>query len=115
MVLLALLAAPSLCLATVHDGDTVRSCTGERIRIANIDAPEMRGSPKCRRRRGHGWCDYALAIRSRDALAAYLASGPVTIHRTGTDRYRRTLATLSVGGRDAGDYLIARRLARRWR
>jgi micrococcal nuclease len=115
MVLLALLAAPSLCLAQVHDGDTVRSCTGERIRIANIDAPEMPGSPKCRHRRGHGWCNYALAARSRDALAAFLTSGPVTIRRTGTDRYGRTLATLTVNGRDAGEVLIARGLARLWR
>jgi endonuclease YncB( thermonuclease family) len=114
MLLLALIA-PTLCLAAIHDGDTVRTCAGERVRIANIDAPEMRGSPKCRRRRGHGWCDYALAERSRDALAAFLASGRVTIQRSGTDRYRRTLATLAVDGRDAGDYLIAKGVARRWR
>jgi len=28
------------------------------------------------------------------------------IERFGTDRYGRTLATVSVGGVDAGDYLI---------
>ena len=44
-------------------------CDGERIRIANIDAPEMRGSSRCDKGRG-GWCDYGLAIRSRDALRA---------------------------------------------
>jgi endonuclease YncB( thermonuclease family) len=115
MLLLALIAAPALCLATIHDGDTVRSCAGERIRIANIDAPELRGSPKCRRRQGHGWCDYAMAERSRNALAAFLASGRVTVHRIGTDRYGRTLATLAVNGRDAGAYLIQRNLARPWR
>lgn len=110
-----LAAAATLCVGSVHDGDTIRACSGERIRIANIDAPEMRGSPKCRDRRRNGWCDYPLAIRSRDALAAFLASGRPKIRRAGQDRYRRTLATVTVRGRDAGEYLIARGLARPWR
>ena len=115
MIVLMLLSAASLCIANVHDGDTIRSCDGERIRIANIDAPEMRGSPKCRDRRRRGWCDYALATRSRDALATCLAEGRVTIRRQGEDRYGRTLATIAVNGRDAGQYLVDRRLARPWR
>ena len=75
----------------------------------------MRRSPKCNDRRRNGWCDYPLAIRSRDALAALLASGKVRIKRSGQDRYGRTLATISVNGRDAGEYLIAAGLARPWR
>jgi len=74
----------SACIANVHAGDTIRTCEGERIRISNIEAPEMRGSPKCRR---GGWCDYALAEQSRDELSAFLASGTVTISRSGTDKY----------------------------
>lgn len=101
----------SACIADVHDGDTIRTCEGERIRISNIEAPEMRGSPKCRR---GGWCDYALAEQSRDELAAFLASGTVTITRNGTDKYDRTLATVAVNGQDAGKHLIARSLARPW-
>lgn len=115
MFLLMLLSAPALCIANVHDGDTIRTCQGERIRIANIDAPEVRGSPKCRDRRRRGWCDYALAARSRDTLAAFLAEGRVTLQRQGQDRYGRTLATLAVNGRDAGQYLVTRRLARAWK
>lgn len=114
MTALALLAAAALCVGNVHDGDTIRTCSGERIRIANIDAPEMPGSPKCEDRRRQGWCDYRLAVRSRDALSALLSSGSVQIERTGQDRYGRTLATLSVNGQDAGEYLIAQGLARRW-
>ncbi|MBG6118770.1 endonuclease YncB(thermonuclease family) [Sphingobium sp. JAI105] len=117
MPIFSLLAVAALCVGSVHDGDTIRTCAGERIRIANIDAPEMRGSPKCqdRRRRGRaGWCDFPLAIRSRDALAAFLQTGPAQIERSGVDRYGRTLATISVGGRDAGDHLIAKGFARRW-
>ncbi|WP_370584577.1 thermonuclease family protein [Novosphingobium sp. KA1] len=81
------------------------------MRISNIEAPEMRGSPKCRR---EGWCDYALVEQSRDELSAFLTSGTVTIARSGTDKYDRTLATVAVNGQDAGEHLIARSLARPW-
>ena len=37
------------------------------------------------------------------------------ITRLGTDPYGRTLATVAVNGVDAGDYLVAQGLARRWR
>lgn len=107
-----MILSAALCLVvTVHDGDTIR-CDGEKIRILNIDAPELPGSPRCRDRRKAGWCDYELAARSRDALKAFLAGGPVTIQRSGVDRYGRTLATLSVNGRDAGAYLVGLGLAK---
>ena len=113
MILLSGMAAAAIWIANVHDGDSIRLCDGERIRIANIDAPEMRGSSRCDQGRG-GWCDYELAIRSRDALRAFLASGNVTITRLGQDRYGRTLARVTVNGRDAGAYLIGLGIARRW-
>jgi len=117
-----ILAAASLCTAvTVHDGDTIR-CGGERIRIATIDAPELPDSSRCsaqsRKRLAASnnppWCDHKLGYRSRDALRSFLR-GNVQIHRTGTDRYGRTLASVSVNGRDAGSYLVNQGLARWWR
>jgi len=114
-LILVISAAVSACISSVHDGDTVRTCSGERVRILNIDAPEMPGSPKCEDRRRQGWCDYALAERSRDALSVFLMSGPMQIERSGNDKYGRTLARLTVNGRDAGAYLIAQGLARPWR
>lgn len=84
----------------VHDGDTVW-WHGEKIRIADIDTPELQG--RCRQER-------ALAIAARDRLVQLLNAGPVTVRRTGTDRYGRTLARL--GG--AGDQLIREGLATRW-
>ena len=108
-----ILAAAAACIANVHDGDSIRLCDGERIRIANIDAPEMPGSPKCERGR-NGWCDYRLATESRDALQGFLAGGTVTIHRQGRDAYGRTLARVTVNGRDAGHHLVKLGLARRW-
>lgn len=110
------------CIAAVHDGDTVRLCDGTRVRLANIDAPELRGSMRCAPRRvaqlaasrNPSWCEYRLGEAARDALQAFLASGPVVVQPIGHDRYGRTLARLSVNGRDAGRYLVNLGLARVW-
>ena len=114
MSLLAILAAATVCTSlSIHDGDSIR-CGSERIRIENIDAPELPDSPKCTDRRRNGWCDYALAERSRDALEAFLAQGTVKVQRSGVDRYGRTLARVTVDGKDAGAYLVSKGLARWW-
>jgi micrococcal nuclease len=99
----------------VYDGDTLW-CGREKIRIANIDAPELPGSPKCKgRRASYAWCDYKLGYASRDALRGFMKTGRVEFQRTGTDPYGRALGRLLVDGRDAGQYLISINLARRWR
>ncbi|OEI84419.1 thermonuclease family protein [Brucella sp. BO3] len=123
--LLMLAAAPGAihgaqagkCLATgrdicVIDGDTF-TIRSERIRIANIDAPEI-GHPKCDAER-------RLGLVARKLLAALLGGGEVEIKRgdpkTGRmkDRYRRTLATVYIDGKDVGETLISEELARPWR
>jgi endonuclease YncB( thermonuclease family) len=106
----------------VHDGDTIR-CGNERVRLVNIDAPELAGSERCsaasRRRlagsRNPAWCDTALGERSRDALVALIARGKTSFAPVGRDRYGRLLARVMVNGQDAGAYLIDRGLARHWR
>lgn len=105
----------AVCVVTdVHDGDTIR-CGNERVRLSDIDAPEMPGSPKCRDPRRSAWCNYDLAYRSRDALRAFLKERAVTIQREGTDRYGRTLAKVYANGAGAGDHLVNLGLARPWR
>jgi endonuclease YncB( thermonuclease family) len=91
-------------ITCVVDGDTVWF-GGEKIRIAGIDAPELRGA--CAEER-------ALARIATDRLAALLSTGPVGIVRTGRDRLGRTLARLTVGDADIGAAMIAARLARPW-
>jgi micrococcal nuclease len=59
--------------------------------------------------------DFAAGEASRVALIRLLSRGRVMIERLGTDPYGRTLATLSVNGVDAGDYLISQGLAKPWR
>lgn len=98
----------------VIDGDTI-SCDGEHIRLLDIEAPEMKGSSRCRRPAPRDWCDYRLAILSRDTLADFLRSGPVRISRGKLDRYGRTLGRLTVNGRDAGRFLISVGMAREYR
>jgi len=112
--LLAAAAATSCLGLSVHDGDTIR-CGRERVRISDIDAPELPDSPKCEGYRSrYAWCDYQAGYAARDALRGFLISGQVTVIRQGQDKYGRTLALVKVNGRDAGDFLIARGLARRW-
>lgn len=103
-------------LVSVHDGDTIR-CNGEKIRLANIDAPELEGSPRCvqmRYGKNPSWCDFELGIKSRDALDDFLDSGSIKVERVGVDRYGRTLATISVDGADAGRHLISLGYAKAW-
>jgi micrococcal nuclease len=88
------------------------------IRIANIDAPEL-----------HGKCDAEIRLaqvakRRMQELLSCADSQCVTIKPGDpidgrlTDRYGRTLATLSVvtpeGNKDVGAIMIAEGLARPW-
>lgn len=91
---------PTARVTCVVDGDTVWIAR-EKIRLLDIDAPEMEG--KCAAER-------ALAVRSRDRLAELLRARRVTIAREGTDRYGRTLARLD----DVGQQLVREGLAKRW-
>ncbi len=88
------------------DGDTV-DVQGERIRILNIDAPESFRS-RCE-------AELKLALRTKERLGQLLRSGPVEIDRHGQDRYRRTLARLSVRQGDVGNILVSEGLALPWK
>ncbi|MCB5205177.1 thermonuclease family protein [Neorhizobium sp. T786] len=91
----------------IWDGDTFRigAHKGEAIRILNIDAPEIKG--KCA-------FETDLAQRSKARLASLLKTGKIGIRRRDTDRYGRTLASVEINGRDAGDILVSEGLARTW-
>jgi hypothetical protein len=92
-------------ITCVVDGDTFW-LGGEKVRIANIDAPE-RSEPQCP-------AELELAFRATDLLRATLNSGTVVLERQGKDRYGRTLALVSAGGRDVGGVLVGAGLARVW-
>lgn len=83
---------PLTVACTATDGDTIR-CGDERIRLLGIDAPELPGH--CRAGRE---CVEGDPVASKEALAAQLAKGQLTIRRFGLDRYGRTLAVVYAGG-----------------
>ena len=92
----------------VIDGDTF-DYAGTRVRIADIDTPEVNGS-----------CAYEteLASRATDRLDALLGQGPFQLHPTpdgrDEDRYGRKLRIVTRDGRSIGDMLVAEGLARTW-
>ncbi len=105
----AVLAGPACAFAApirVIDGDTL-TLGAERVRIANIDAPETGGKARCLAER-------RLADIATQTLRSLTASGKVELRREGRDRYGRTLARVSVGGVDVGEELIRRGVAVRW-
>jgi micrococcal nuclease len=92
------------------DGDTF-DAGGRRYRIANIDAPELRG--RC-------WREHDLAIRARLRLHDLLAQGfkldrvPCDTGSGALDRYGRRCVLVEVAGADVGERLIREGLASRW-
>lgn len=91
----------------VIDGDTFHY-RGEKIRIADIDTPEVRGR-----------CPYEseLAARATARMEELLHAGPFELERIpgrDEDRYGRKLRVVTRHGRSLGDQLVAEGLARTW-
>lgn len=107
LLLAAAAPAQPVRVAYVIDGDTFRLATGERIRIAGIDAPETRpGQAKCRREVAAG---RVATARAR----AMLAGQTVRIVRVGRS-YNRTVARVVLSGRDVASELVRLCAARWW-
>jgi endonuclease YncB( thermonuclease family) len=90
----------------VIDGDTF-DYAGERIRIADIDTPELRSRCPEEKR---------LARAATARLEDLLADGSFELRRLGRDedRYGRKLRVVVRAGRSLGDTLVAEGLARTW-
>jgi micrococcal nuclease len=110
---LVLAAAFSLCssaprVTCVVDGDTFW-LAGEKVRLADINAPET-NSPQCPR-------EAELGQRAKLRLLALLNGGRIELIAQGRDRdrYGRLLRTVQRDGRSLGAVLIAEGLAEPWR
>ncbi len=100
----AIAAAEPIGVARIIDGDTLELTSGERIRVLDVDTPELHGA-RCNR-------EFALAMRAKERLEELVASGRrFSISRQGHDRYRRVLAEVSIGGEDVAALLIREGLA----
>lgn len=93
----------------VWDGDSfiLRDDRGgrEKIRIENIDAPEIDG--RCAAER-------SVAVEAKNELARLLTGGRIKVVRSKLDRYGRQLARVVSGEGDVGERLVEQDLARRW-
>ncbi len=94
-------------ITCIVDGDTFWF-EGEKIRVQGYDTPEPQ-TGLC-----GGRAERELAHQASKKFMEIMNSGSVSIFRTGTDRYGRTLANVTVNGVDVGDALIAEGLARRY-
>lgn len=103
--MLASWPAPAQARLVAVDGDSLlETTTGERIRLENIDAPEL-----------HGRCpaETELAYRAK-AMTGWLIRQGATVKPVGRlDRYGRTLALVDIrGAGDLGEQLVRAGLAR---
>jgi len=80
-------AAKSETVKSVYDGDTLTLSTGEKIRLACIDTPEMRNTAKKK-------ADKPAAIAAREYLKSLVKDYDLTVDRVTTDFYGRTVAKL---------------------
>lgn len=102
----------NLCASAVRancvvDGDTFWF-RGEKVRVADIDAPEI-SEPACPAERQAG-------EMSRDRLLAMLNEGRFSLAAgwRDEDRYGRKLRVVSRSGTSLGERLVEEGLARRW-
>jgi endonuclease YncB( thermonuclease family) len=86
----------------VHDGDSITVLTAGKVqvkvRLEGIDAPELK---------------QAFSQQSKQAMSEMVFGKVVTLHVTGVDRYKRTLAVVTADGVNANLELVRRGLA--WR
>jgi len=89
------------------DGDTFWF-RGEKIRIADIDTPEL-SPPRCKRER-------ELGLVAKERLLEILNSGRLSFKTTAKqeDRFGRKLRIVYLERRSVGDILVAEGLARKW-
>lgn len=83
----------------VLDGDTIDVLVDQRpvrVRLAQIDAPEKK----------QPW-----GTRSRQALSTLVFAQQVTVREEGTDRYRRTIGTVFVDGRNVNRAMVGAGMA----
>ncbi|MFN4241282.1 MAG: thermonuclease family protein [Erythrobacter cryptus] len=104
----------SLCSGPVRvtcvvDGDTIWY-RGEKIRLADLDTPEV-SRPGCAR-------EAALGRKATRRLQALLNAGPFTLEANpaghATDNYGRSLKLVTRGGESLGAVLVREGLAEQW-
>ena len=79
---------PKVIIKSCYDGDTCTTTKGEKIRLACIDTPELKG-PKAKP---------IKAMKSKDFLNNLVANKQISLKRITKDRYGRTVGELFKNG-----------------
>ena len=79
-----------------YDGDTCTSTEGEKIRLACIDTPEIKGTR----------AQPTEAMAARDFLNEIIRGETVSVRRVTEDRYGRTVGELSFNGENLQQLLV---------
>ena len=77
-------ALPTTIIQNCYDGDTCTTIDGEKIRLACIDTPELKGKR----------ADPIPAKKAKDFLNNIISNKKVSIRRITNDRYGRTVVEL---------------------
>ena len=94
IILSTLTFALSGKVVSVHDGDTVTVLQDARqikVRLYGIDAPELK---------------QPYGKKSRQFLANLIAGKVVEVNENGKDRYKRTIGTIYLNGKDINAQMV---------
>ena len=87
---------PTTIIKSCYDGDTCTTIDGEKIRLACIDTPEIKGKK----------ADPIPAKEARDFLNNLLSNKKVSIRRVTYDRYDRTVGELFINGINVQELIV---------
>ena len=90
-------ALASVVITSCYDGDTCTATTSERVRLACIDTPELRGKR----------AEPVIARAARDHLRDLVVGKKVGIRRITKDRFGRTVAELFLGTINVQQEMVA--------
>ena len=89
-------ALSSTIIKSCYDGDTCTAIDGEKIRLACIDTPELKGKN----------ANKIPAEEARDFLNQLVANKKVSIKRITKDRYGRTVAEIYKDGTNIQELIV---------
>ena len=93
---------PTTIIKSCYDGDTCTTIDGEKIRLACIDTPELKGKK----------ADPIAAKEAKDFLNKLVTNEVVSIRRITKDRYGRTVAELIKNKINIQQLLVQKNLAK---
>ena len=97
-----IISSEAVVIDSCYDGDTCTTTSGEKIRLACIDTPEIRG-PRA---------NPEPAKAARDFLNSNVAGKEVSIRRITKDRYERTVAELAKDGVNIQKLMVSKGYAK---